>query len=61
MKNEFLNTCEEVLKFGTEFQIKNALEDAIEKLRCVFEQANAQFQAGDRHATFTKQLETLVT
>lgn len=40
---------------GDMARLAHRLSETTERLRAVLDQANAQFRAGDRHATFNRQ------
>lgn len=57
------NFCEEATNLinslpactGDTARLAHFLSEATNKLEAIFNQANAQFKAGDKHATFNKQ------
>lgn len=52
--NEFINTSKGT-KTRNEARTLHRLSRAVNKLDIVWQQANAQFKAGDTHATFNRQ------
>ena len=61
MKKTFVEEATEILrsippsKSDEENMVHHALKAALEKLCIIIDQADAQFRAGDRYATFNKQ------
>ncbi len=58
-KTSFIAECRELLnktsaQTGTVATIFHRLSEAIDRLEAVQRQANAQFNCGDRHATFNR-------
>lgn len=60
MENTFISDCKTLLNSlppltGDAARLAHRLSQAVERLEAVVHQADAQFCAGDRYATFNKQ------
>lgn len=61
MKKTFIEETRELLNglpslTGDSARVAHRLSQAIDRLEAVISQANAQFNVGDRHATFNKNM-----
>lgn len=59
MKSTFIEDCNTLLKSlptltGDSVRLAHRLSEAVNRLEAVVSQANAQFKAGDRFATFNR-------
>ena len=60
MEKTFIEETTELLNSlhscsGDQARLAHRLSEALNRLQAVIDQANAQFKAGDKHATFNKQ------